>query len=95
MGDRVAVMRDGRLEQVDAPAGALRPARQPVRGGLHRLAGDEPAARAARAVRGPACTPCSAASGSSLPDEVLAARPVLAGWVDEDVVIGIRPEAVT
>ncbi|HEY6693869.1 MAG TPA: TOBE domain-containing protein [Solirubrobacteraceae bacterium] len=29
-----------------------------------------------------------------LPDEVLDARPVLGGWVDEEVVIGIRPETL-
>jgi multiple sugar transport system ATP-binding protein len=29
-----------------------------------------------------------------LPDEVLAARPVIGGWVDEEVVIGIRPECL-
>ena len=32
MGDRVAVMKDGNLQQVDTPLGALRPAGQPVRG---------------------------------------------------------------
>ena len=31
MGDRVAVMRDGRLVQCDAPAGALRPPGRPLR----------------------------------------------------------------
>ena len=29
-----------------------------------------------------------------LPDEVLADRPVIGGWVDEEVVIGIRPECL-
>jgi multiple sugar transport system ATP-binding protein len=29
-----------------------------------------------------------------LPDELLVARPVLGGWVDDEVVIGIRPEAL-
>ncbi len=43
MGDRVAVMRDGVLQQVAAAAGALRRARQPVRRRLHRHAADEPA----------------------------------------------------
>ena len=36
MGDRVAVMRKGQLQQVDGAAGALRPAAQPVRRRLHR-----------------------------------------------------------
>ena len=36
MGDRVAVMRKGELQQVDDAAGALRPAGQPLRRRLHR-----------------------------------------------------------
>ena len=42
MGDRVAVLKDGLLQQVDTPARALRPARQPLRRRLHRLPRDEP-----------------------------------------------------
>ncbi len=42
MGDRIAVMRGGRLQQVGLPAGALRPAGQRVRRRLHRLPGDQP-----------------------------------------------------
>ena len=49
MGDRVAVMRKGELQQVAEPAGALRPAGQPLRRRLHRLAGDEHARGDARA----------------------------------------------
>ena len=37
MGDRVAVMREGPAPAGGRPAGALRPARQPVRRRLHRL----------------------------------------------------------
>ncbi len=37
MGDRVAVMKLGHLQQVDTPLRALRQARQPVRGRVHRL----------------------------------------------------------
>ena len=40
MGDQIVVMRDGRIEQAGAP-GAVRPAGQPVRRRLHRLAGHE------------------------------------------------------
>ena len=40
MGDRVAVMRDGQIQQVDNPQ-VLYDARQPLRRRLHRLAGDE------------------------------------------------------
>ena len=43
MGDRVAVMKDGYLQQVDTPLEPLRPAGEPVRGRLHRLTADEPA----------------------------------------------------
>ena len=42
LGQRVAVMRDGRIQQVDTPQNALPAAREPVRRGVHRLAGDEP-----------------------------------------------------
>ena len=48
MGDRVAVLRKGELQQVDTPAGALRAPGQPVRRRVHRLAGDEPLRRHAR-----------------------------------------------
>ena len=43
MGDRVAVMKDGVLQQVDVPRSALRLADQRVRRRVHRLPGDEPA----------------------------------------------------
>ena len=51
MGDRVAVMRKGELQQVDDAAGALRPAGEPLRRRLHRQPGDEPARGDARAAR--------------------------------------------
>ncbi len=43
MGDRVAVMRDGRLQQVDEPEVLYAETVQPVRRRLHRVAVDEPA----------------------------------------------------
>ena len=43
MGDRVAVMSMGVLQQVDTPAAPLRRAGEPVRRRLHRHAADEPA----------------------------------------------------
>ena len=49
MGDRVAVMSAGRLQQVDTRAEALRPARERVRRRLHRLTRDQPRRGAARA----------------------------------------------
>ena len=42
LGQRVAVMRDGDLQQVDTPQDALPPPGEPVRRRLHRLAVDEP-----------------------------------------------------
>ena len=51
MGDRVAVMRNGFLQQVARPQGALRPAAQPVRRRVHRVAGDEPRHGRGRALR--------------------------------------------
>jgi multiple sugar transport system ATP-binding protein len=49
LGDRVAVMRAGVIQQVGHPGGAVPAAPQPVRRRLHRLAGDElPAGDAGR-----------------------------------------------
>ena len=48
MGDRVAVLKDGLLQQVRHPARAVRPPEQRLRRRLHRLARDEPARRAGR-----------------------------------------------
>ena len=93
MGDRVAVMRDGRLEQVDSPQALYdcpsnifvaafigSPAMNLLRGRLELIEG-----RVVAVLGGQRLV---------LPDEVLADRPVLGGWVDEDVVIGIRPECL-
>ena len=41
LGDRVVIMRDGRVQQIGTPLTGLRQARQQVRRGLHRRAGDE------------------------------------------------------
>ena len=52
MGDRVAVLKDGVLQQVDTPRRHVRQPGQRLRGRVHRLAGHEPAhacpSRAAR-----------------------------------------------
>ena len=56
LGQRVAVLRDGVRPAVRRPAGALPPAREPVRGGVHRLAGDEPR-RGARSTAGACASP--------------------------------------
>ncbi|HEY4237516.1 MAG TPA: TOBE domain-containing protein, partial [Gaiellaceae bacterium] len=93
MGDRVAVMRDGRLQQVDIPqtlydkpanafvAGFIgSPAMNLVRG---RLTGGN---GAATIELGEVVLP--------LPRSVLARRPGLAGYADRDIVVGIRPEDI-
>ena len=41
LSDRIAVMRDGRLQQIGPPMEVYREPREPVRRLLHRLAGDE------------------------------------------------------
>ena len=91
MGDRVAVMRDGRLEQVDAPQALYdRPANLFVAAfigspAMNLLRGRLELVRTrGRRARRPAPA-CSRRCWS---------RPVLGGWVDEEVVVGIRPEAV-
>ncbi len=89
MGDRVAVMRSGRAAAVRSPAGAVRPAGQPVRRGVHRLAGDEPVRGVddrGRPVR-PARVPGHRAAGL-----VRAAHPALASYAGQKVILGLRPE---
>ena len=51
LGERVAVMRDGTIQQVDTPADALPRPDEPLRRRIHRLAVDEP--RRGRARRRP------------------------------------------
>ncbi len=51
MGDRVAVMLDGRLQQLDTPKTLYAAPAEPVRRRVHRVAGDEPGARQGRAGR--------------------------------------------
>jgi multiple sugar transport system ATP-binding protein len=93
MGDRVAVMRDGKLEQVDEPQELYNrpanlfvaafigsPAMNLLRGHLELVDGQVQVRLGGQRV--------------VLPDEALDARPVLRGWVDDEVVIGIRPESV-
>ena len=60
LGDRVAVMRAGVLQQVDTPEGALRAPGQPLRRRLHRVAGDELLPR-----RGRRATRCACRSARS------------------------------
>jgi multiple sugar transport system ATP-binding protein len=90
MGDRIAVMHAGRLQQVDTPERVYRrprnrfvagfigsPAMNMLHGRLHRANGN-----------------LTASFGDhSLPiDDAIAARPGLRDYEDRDIVIGIRPE---
>jgi multiple sugar transport system ATP-binding protein len=91
MGDRVAVMRDGRLEQVaspqelyDHPANMFvasfmgSPAMNLVRGRLSNGDGRVHLKLGPHTLR--------------VPDTLLSGHPALAGRVGEDIVVGIRPE---
>ena len=49
MGDRIAIMRNGVIEQCGDPGRGLRAAGEHVRRGVHRQPGDEPRARGRRA----------------------------------------------
>ena len=84
LGDRVAVMRAGVIQQVDIAEGALRRPGEPVRRRLHRLAGDELRAGAARGRHDQAAVRRRAD----------AARASWSGKVGQrqDVIAGIRPE---
>jgi multiple sugar transport system ATP-binding protein len=93
MGDRVAVLRDGRLEQVDVPqtlydqpaslfvaAFIGSPSMNLLRG---RLLADD-----ARLVLE------LGSSRVTVPDDLLERRPALMRWADEQVIVGVRPEAL-
>ena len=85
MGHRVAVLKDGVLQQCDTPQHALPRAGQPVRGRLHRLAGDEPR----RGRRRPAAARSATAT--------LRARAAGRGGARRRtgaVTVGFRPEAL-
>jgi multiple sugar transport system ATP-binding protein len=93
MGNRVAVMRNGRLQQVDVPKVLYdRPANVFVAGFI-----GSPAMNLLRARLTGREGELSLELGEAklpLPRELLARRPRLAGYVGADVVVGIRPEDI-
>ncbi len=91
MGDRVAVMRDGRMQQVDRPQALYeRPANLFVAGFIGSPAMNLLHSR----VQSEAGDVYIEIGGTRLrlPESVLSSRPALSGYVNEDVVVGIRPE---
>ena len=93
MGDRVAVMRDGRLQQVDVPQVLYdRPANAFVAGFI-----GSPAMNLLRGRLTGSDGATSVALGENvlpLPRSLVARWPGLAGYFDQEVVVGIRPEDI-
>ena len=93
MRDRVAVMKDGRLQQVDIPRVLYeRPANAFVAGFI-----GSPAMNLLRGRLSGSEGTTSVALGESVlpvPRSLFARRPSLAGYVDREVVVGIRPEDI-
>jgi multiple sugar transport system ATP-binding protein len=94
MGDRVAVLRDGRLEQVDAPQALYdRPASLFVAAFIGSPAMN--LLRGRLAADGARCVLELGSRRLALPDDLLEARPALMQRTGEEVVVGIRPEALS
>jgi multiple sugar transport system ATP-binding protein len=93
MGDRVAVMRDGRLQQVDIPQVLYdRPANAFVAGFI-----GSPAMNLLRGRLGGGDGAMSVELGEvalPLPRSLLAARPALATYAGREILVGIRPEDI-
>ncbi|HVJ95729.1 MAG TPA: sn-glycerol-3-phosphate ABC transporter ATP-binding protein UgpC [Acidimicrobiia bacterium] len=91
MGDRVAVMRKGELQQVDAPQVLYdEPVNLFVAGFIGSPAMNLLEAKAIRPAGSLAIE--FADLTLELPNELLAARPALEGYADRPVIVGIRPE---
>jgi multiple sugar transport system ATP-binding protein len=93
MGDRIAVMRDGTLQQVDTPDRVYqRPANRFVAGFIGSPAMNMVDARLTRANGSLAV--CFAAERLELDDALAASHPALAAYEGREVVLGIRPEDI-
>jgi multiple sugar transport system ATP-binding protein len=93
MGDRVAVLRRGVLQQFDAPQRLYeQPANMFVASFIGSPAMNMLEAKLERDADGLACRLGSATL--KLPASVLSARPALAGYAGRSIAVGIRPEAL-
>jgi multiple sugar transport system ATP-binding protein len=93
MGDRIAVMRGGTLQQVDAPEQVYRwPANRFVAGFIGSPAMNMVNARLTRANGGLVAS--FGEHSLAIGDEVLTARPALRAYEGGEVVLGIRPEDI-
>jgi multiple sugar transport system ATP-binding protein len=93
MGDRVAVLRRGVLQQFDAPQRLyLQPANMFVASFIGSPAMNMLEAKLERDGDGLVCRVGSAAL--KLPASVLSARPALAAYAGRSIAVGIRPEAL-
>ena len=91
MGDRVAVMRDGRLQQVDKPQALYeRPANLFVAGFIGSPAMN--LVRSRLAADGRAIVVGLGGAHLRLPGPLLARRQKLRNYIGRDVIVGIRPE---
>ena len=93
MGDRVAVMRRGVLQQFDAPQRLYeRPANLFVASFIGSPAMNILEGRLEQNGDGIACR--LGPTALALPAELVSARPALAGYLGKPVAVGIRPEAI-
>ena len=85
MGDRVAVLKDGLLQQVDSPREHVRPPRKPLRRRLHRLPRDEPG-------RGPDHRRRREVRQQHRPGRPVTRCPRRRTSGDTTITVGVRPE---
>ena len=89
LGDRVVVMRDGRVQQAGTPLVGLRHAGQPVRRRFHRRAGDEFPRRHASRKEGDTLVARSPAVKLAVNEP---SGRALEAWQGKPVIMGVRPE---
>ena len=93
MGDRIAVMRDGTLQQVDTPEQVYRwPANRFVAGFIGSPAMNMVSGRLTSA--GGRLSVGFGEHSLAVDDEVIAERPALRAYEGRDVIVGIRPEDI-